>query len=607
MIDFLPPCLGLFNDRPPATIPKGGLSRAKNIRIFSGIPMRDNMGWMGFGKSSMVSTSATTPLIPYGPITLLDTFTLRSEVSFLMAGTPTDLYYWDSASRVFRVITPTYALTGSFTMTAGSPTLTVNGAPDLVALGVKPGDRIAFGSLSATSAWDFVYSVLSVTDSKHLEMTTPFGGTTGAAHLVTITDSFSGTEDEPWSSATFLRATATDDHWYATNGVDWVARWDGSALRASSLSALGITCKVVATFNQMMLYGNIEDTGERRQNAMRSSAIGEPENVATSDAAEMNAVEVDDTLIALEPLAGNLIAYGRNSISTLQYVGQPLTWYRRPTQSTRTPISRRAIVNYGTHHEFLSREGLCRFNGSGDTLIGEQGFAEVVRTLDAARAHQAIGFRDQERQETLWTVPLTTDPSGYPVMQLCEHYGEEDRIVPITERETPSATAFSEYVQSDSLRYSDLPVPYSVCTFPFDARENAAGFPSKLFGDPSGNVFQFLGDSKDGSDLQSILRTKRVPAIDGTVQGVAARVEYGFNENDSADYSPFITFFGSDQIDGNSVQLVRLAVGMAQNENRWQRPRCRARFFELEVSTLTSNTPWRLTGLRLSAVESGAR
>ena len=156
------PNLGLYLGLPPFEIPLRGLKDCLNVRIKQGRISNLNLGWSQFGVFNALS----------GPVTLIDTFFLRTGGQVLIFGTTKDLYKYNEGPESVSFITPIY-VTGTADPTNGSAVVVGGTSWDTK---LKAGDEMFFGAnnevdpdATGNGGW---YEILTVDSAVQVTLTT---------------------------------------------------------------------------------------------------------------------------------------------------------------------------------------------------------------------------------------------------------------------------------------------------------------------------------------------------------------------------------------------------------------------------------------------------
>lgn len=588
--------LGVYLDRAPIAVPKGALSDARNCRIARGHVRAEAMGWRDF-----------QGIVLNGPPTLIDTFKKRDGTRFAIFGTKTDLYRYDTGADEVRFITPRYE-TG---------TVSVSAASDLVGGGAgwttnfKVGDYIHLGASGQTDpdvVWKRIVEIVSGTTARMDSV----AGVTNLAIAYTVRKTFTASDRDPWITETFYAAPGGVDLWIATNGVDHVVKWDGSATQVTSLPALGFTCRYLRQSGGMMLYIDLLESGERKSNVIRTSAIADPENVSTLEATEFNGNDASDRVLAALPLGDVVAVYGEGSASLIQYIGPPIYWVVRTLTRERGILSSRAVIDRGDYHSVLATDGAYRFDGVRAEEFGAQVFREVVRKVALDRLVQTIGFLDMERAEELWIVPLADDgdpDTSVPTTAYSVHYLEEvgPRPVPIMVRDLP-ATAIGLFYRTESLTFDQVVGDFAAQSYRFNDRFFNESFPAKLFGMADGSIMELnAADSQDGDPIVAFARFGRIPLSDGIRRGFVQEVEPIVEELPAATQPLEVRVYGADRAEAAKTLRATVEHDLTGAGQRWHRPRVCERFADFELRTEGVDRTWAAWGLRAKIREAGRR
>lgn len=621
------PTLGVFLDRTPEQVPDRGLQDCLNVRIKNGQIRNENMGWETFPPGGdPINLDGEQGL-------LIAQFFQRSGAAFLLFGTRYDLYRYDEGALEVRYITPTYNA-GQITAAvyaAGPDETTITGSGTQWA--TDPGDRNGGDNAIANdmlhigaddeddpgAAWFRVKQVNSDTELVvDGDATAGFPGTFD----YTLRQRFTGDNLDLWRDEIFPAydtGSGLEDRWYATNGVDNVVRWRGTTLDPNGATRvnLGFTCRVLRRTKNIMLYANLEESGEAKPQSIRSSDVGDPEDVTNGLASEFVPSDGVDPIVDLLPIGDVVAVYNQRSINTIEFVGDPFIFVSRTAVSGLGPIAAGAIVDFGDFHEFLAADSAYEFNGVGVEEIGSQVFREVLRTISPNRQDKILTHIDEENGEVQWIIPRTTDGSGSdggPRQAFTAHYLEEvaeQDYVPFTIRELP-ATATGFFERAATLTWDLVLTEWRNTNFRWNDKFFEAAFPFNLFADESGFIY-VLGTSDaqhDGAQqlpIRSFIRTPRRAAIDGDRVGVAQKVEPYAPRRASADYDLTVRLYGADRLHGDVSLLEEGAYDLTHAGERFVPFRSGARFVELEFETNGIIRPFELDGWAVTVVAAGSR
>lgn len=595
--------LGLYLGIPPILVPERGLQSCNNVRIKHGRIVHDNLGWAPFPDSD-------DPINLDGkPVTLIDNFTTRAGVSNTIFGNTTDLFLFDGSGVVY--LTPRVE-NGTVSVTNGSPNVVGNATTWMDDL--KPGDMIHIGDDGVTDPAEDWYEILTVSSNTALVLSTNYDGDTDTALDYTARSVFTGGADSPFSTEVFYGAVnveGTDgDRWYATNGIDPVVAWDGSSSQVyrPDLGDMD-SARFVKRYKNVMVYGAPTVGGEQRLFSIRTSAIGEPENVVSAEAAEFEVHDGVDPLLTAMPIGDWLAIYAERSIIVTQFVGPPLMFVFRVAVPGFGPRSSRAVAQFSTHHLFIGADCQYLFDGSTARPVNAHVWREVTRQTDPGRLDYLHAFFDEENGELLWAVPLTSDRNTHVETAFVTHYLEDvgRNPMPHTRRDLP-ATVFGFYERETSLRWSDIDVPWSQFNFRWNDQFFSQGFPQILFGDMQGNIY-LLNESntKAGEPIAWFARFSRRPLGNSPARKGTVRRIYPFVEQlPNAAHDMAVRLRVSDTMDGPSRLASEIAYPMAERTAHFVAPRQVGRFCEVEFG-MAEGELCAFTGYDMEVVNAGAR
>ena len=599
------PNLGVYLDRPPIAVDRRAMSDCRNVRVKNGRVTNFSMGYTKFFAQQL-----------NGPVLLIDNFILRNGGQLLILGTSKDLYEYDEVADTADFLTPRYE-TGTVQVTNGSAVVTGVGTLWDTNGNLKAGDQFHAGAAAQRDPSVVWYTILSVDSDTQITLTVNYAeGSAGPGIDYTGRKLFTGDIFDFWDSETFPDAQPADvDHWYATNGVDYVVRWDGVADQVTSLSALAFKCKALRRFKNMLIYINLLlDTGEARPFSARNSAITFPENVSTLEAAEFIIHDGVDPLVGAFTFGNNLFYYGERSVTIAQFVGFPLLFAFHTSPTAVGPLNGRVIADFGDYHEFLSNDSLYRFDGVSIEEINTHVWREALTGQDPKRLGLAFSHFDEENAELHWMLPKTTDSDttdGQPETSYVEHYLEEvDKRkfqTPYTIRGLPmSASGFFERL--DTLTWDEITTAWSTQNYRWNDRFLQAAFAYNLFGDEDGFVYILnSGDTADGAAIASFARFGRQAVVDGIQKGLVKRLYVYTEPLPAAGYSLDVRVRTADQVGATPTVNGPFAHDLTHTGEIFVSPFVVGRFVEVELGTDGPNEPWTVQGYDATTAPAGRR
>lgn len=607
------PSEGLYLDRPSIMIPERGLKDCLNVRVNNKALTRNNIGYGAF------PDGAASPInLDNKPVTLIDNFFPRSGGQFLILGNTTDLFLFNEGAGTVDYLSRRYE-TGTVDVTNGSATVTGSGTSWDSEL--KAGDFIHVGATDQTDPTATWYEIDSVDSDTQLTLTETYNETTAAGQDYTARVTFTGDELDYWETTIFFGGTnlttgSDGDRWYATNGVDPPVAFEATMTQVYEPDFGDIiTCRSFAiTKNIMMLINLTLDTGEDLPFSVRTSAIGEPENMTTLEASEFVVHDGADPLITAFAIGESIAIYGERSITLTQFVGPPTVFVFRNVMNGVGPRSGRGVADFGDFHEFIGSDAMYIFDGIGIQEVNAHVWQEMIRRTSPQRLDFISSHFDEERGDLFWVLPLNSDAdpdSGPPERAIVEHYLEDvggDSTNDIyTQREIP-ATAFGFFERENTLTFDQLAESWEDQNYRWDDQFFQGAFPFNLFGDVNGNVYILnTRDSANGTAMVSFARFGRRPVGDLRNKGVLKRVYPMVETLPSSSHDLTVRMHTSDTPGGVTQLEDEQGYPMTQAGNHFVSTRLAARYVELEFRTEEAGHIWTLLGYDMEVVPGGER
>lgn len=603
------PNLGLYLGIPPLLVPERGMQDCLNVRIKQQAVEKGNLGWSPF------PDSAGAINLDGKPVLLIDTFVPRNDPKQLIFGNTSDLFRYNQNTDELEYLTPRYE-DGTVAVTNASATVTGTGTAWTT--NAKAGDFIHIGDTGENDPAAEWYEIDVVVSDTELTLTEPYAGSTDSGLDYTLRQVFLGDLRTPFITETFLDAEGVEgtdgDRWYATNGVDPIVAWDGSADQVYRPNLGNVdTAVYIRRFKNVMLYLRPTISGSLEVARVRTSDIGRPEDVVDGAAAEFVVHDGADQILAALELGELLAIYAERHVILAQFVGPPLMFVFRTAVTGFGPKSPRALAQFPDHHLFLGPDAQYIFNGAQASYHNNHVFREVVRQTSPQRLDLIHSFFDEENGELLWVVPLNSDADpdeGPPEKAFVHHYLEAvgDNPDPHTKRDMP-ATAFGFFQREGTLTWDQLTETWQETNIRWNDQLLQDAFPLILFGDAEGNVFTLnTQDSQAGTIPLSFVRFSRRPTSNTVRKGVVRRIYPFLEQLPSASHAVQVRLRGAETAEGQAVTLSTQDYAVSQlTSTFFVSPRKSARFVEVEFRTDDTKGFWRLTGYDLDIVAGGER
>lgn len=524
---------------------------------------------------------------------------------------------WNGWVDEFRVSVGTARWTAAFTAptTAYGSALQVlaqSGTPNWLTNTIKAGDFITFGSASQTSISASWYEIASVDSESQLTLVSGPGWTPTTTY--TIRRTFTGDLTDNWSTATFVAPDdgTGDDLWFATNGVDYVVTWDGSATQVVIRSSLAFKCAALAVYKDMMFYLGIDlDAGDFLPTSFINSDVNKPLEVVTGLAGQFRAHSGVDHIQTAHKLGDNLAIYSQRTLTLIQFIGDPVVFAFRDVTSGVGLLAPRLVADFGDFHEFLHRDSQYLFDGVSVSEIGKQVWREVLANRDPVRADLGFTHFDEESGEVHWVVPLGQDAGAGDTTMAAEkgyieHYLEEvgDRVAtPYSARSSPwLCGGFG--ATTGALTWADITGTWQDLTFRWNDNFLLSAFPISLMGSSNGYVYKInTFQTADGTPLVSFVRFGRQALGDGRMRGLLTRV-YPFSEEIVGTLDVTCRFADHAEGDVTITHTEEFDSSLPEG-GHFVSPFRRGRYYELEFGT--DGTAWSISGYDVDVREGGRR
>lgn len=597
----LRPNLGLYTTGPSLTYPKRALSDGLNFRIQNGRLTNTELGWLRFGDFTL-----------NGPVKLVDNFFIRGLDERLIFGTITDLYRYDTAGDAVFFITPIYS-----TGTAAASGTAVTGTGTAWDANVKAGDEIAFGANDENDP-DADWFVIDTVDSD-TGITLEASAGTVVDGPYTIRQLFTGTVSDEWDTEVFVDAGGVEDLWLATNGIDFVVKWNGLDAQVTVLSALGFRAKRLSVFQNMMIYGNLVQAGESKPADIINSNVGDPEDVSSGLSEQFRVVGEPGEIIEMKGLGDNLAIHlkDNDNIILTQFVGDPLIFVFRKASSGISAAAKDLVVDMGDHHLFVARDAQYRFDGASVIDFGNQYWPETLRFLDTNRLHYAFAHKDREFGSIYWVLPRTTDPlagegeTAAPAISDVNHFLEEvarTDPMPVSRRAFPFISS-GIFFQQEGVTWDNVEGAWNDQVNRWDDRGLFAAFPMILVGATDGTIYSINTSNRaDGVALSpSFVRFTKSAIGDGQIRGLVSRVYPFARDPIGVDTSLGVSLWLFDHEYGEPTQSDVLPFDLSHPEGaHFVTPYRRARYIEHQFESIEGSL-WEIEGFDTDVRTGGRR
>lgn len=461
------------------------------------------------------------------------------------------------------------------------------------------------------------FNILSVNTDTSLTLSVAVGspGANTASNLYTIRRKFSDTTGGQWATDVFFNAPGNEDLWFATNGIEPPITWDGVDQTVLLHPELGFTCTTLATFSNMMVYGNITEAGVTKPTSIINSDVGLPLNAGSTGTGlseEFIVYNSADAILNLVPLGDYLVIYGARTIVPAQFVGDPLIFIFRVAIVGIGPISAYAIADFGDFHEFVGADAGYLFDGVTLKETNSHVWRDVLRQTDPARRLSTYVHFDEEQGDLIWSLPNNSDPGvgnedAPPTVAWVEHYledvGQFDGS-PFSKRDFPfTATGF--YQRNQGLTWDEVTEQWQNFNFAWNDQFFQAAFPLNMGGMDDGTIWIInQSQTANGVPLPSFARTGRMVLSSGRERDLLTRIyPYARSQPYMLDVHLFMSDFVGGGMQDKGIQQFDQNLVEGQHFVVFYR---RGRTMEFQFGS-DAGDPWTLDGWDYDKVNGGRR
>ena len=425
---------------------------------------------------------------------------------------------------------------------------------------VRAGDQIHFGSNVYSTIEDTWYTVQSVNSDTSLTLTTPFLGSSQVDWLYTVRQLLTDTTTGPSPylpecvAANFPAAggynevtSGGGDAWFFTNGLDPVVVLYSSAgqLNSGFARTLPFICNALAQSRGIMIYGGLQLPGQGYSQAswIASSDNGFPlqlnsgvgfTGIAVDGPFSITHVSVLGSVVMLYctgPWNGTSDTQGDSSgaVVSASFTGYPTIWSFSDVIKTRGPVCGGAVAEFPDRHQFISIDGMYRYNGLFIQIMNDHIWRAVMKEFDTSRPHAAFCAQIPTYGDLIWATPQLTDPSGqlYGQSAYVEHYMEQPNsylFKPYTKRDFPFTAAVAAQIVTPttfaSLTGTFAAYPRTWVSFPAGGNQ-----PIYYAGDYEGRIWQlYAGNTQAGTPATATVTWGSRVLGTARAQGLVKRV-----------------------------------------------------------------------------------
>lgn len=362
---------------------------------------------------------------------------------------------------------------------------------------VRVGDQIAFGTAGITDVNAPWYTITAVNSDTSLVAATPSGFSGALATYYTIRQRFVQGDTAPpapfapfvwnWCAETFPEAGQpfNSDVMIAVNGYDVTFAWNGVSASGSYRLEVPFLATQVRAYKNLMIYGGLlGETGLILPTSIANSDNGTPTFMAGGVAGQYVVTDSPGVVNHLGILGSTLMIYIggvlSGSVVSASYVGFPTNFAFSTVISGRGPVAARLVAEFPDRHQFLSMDGMYRYNGLFIQVMNDHIWRDLMNpnpaslageTFDYGRAALAYNALHPGHGELQWVVPLLADTNkSCPQWAYVEHYMEQPNsylFKPYTRRWWPYRYA-NLFLSTGNWTWNQFTGPFSGMDVPWN-------------------------------------------------------------------------------------------------------------------------------------------
>lgn len=230
---------------------------------------------------------------------------------------------------------------------------TMSGAPRALLSWLRDDGNVPLVLVTSTKAYKYIDSTLT-------DITRESGPYTGAI-------------------SSFVDMTIFGAACIFTNGSDAIQKWDGSS---DHFVALGGSPPVVATLTTAMTFLVLAGVASYPRRVQWSDS-GNAEAYTGGDSGYLTLYQGPGEVMRLLTLGDSIIAYRRNNIHLLYYVGPPFIWGQRQVFSSNGLLAAGAVVDIDGRHFYLGNDyNIYAFDGANKIALGDSVRQEIQKSID---------------------------------------------------------------------------------------------------------------------------------------------------------------------------------------------------------------------------------
>lgn len=409
------------------------------------------------------------------------------------------------------------------------------------------------------------------------------------------------------------------DMFVLTNNKDPIKYYDGSPTGTLSdlpgltdceygpegVSVTSVRAKCILPYNNMLILGGTTENGNDYPQRIRTSQIGNITKFKNNEDGSGECFVGDltdgvDWIVRLLPYKNYLVAYKERSIQILNYVGGSIVFDKWPAIVGTGLLAPRAVIDLGDEHLFLGPDNFYSFNFQEVLVAGDDIAEDFFRLLDPSKADLTTSFVVEEKSEAWFVFVSINSTTGYHDMAVVYNYETKKWSF----RDMPM-TAFGFYNLKLDYVIDEMEMTIDAADMRFDDSTNLANSPLNLCGDANGYIYQFKGNSKDGSDIACFATSK---LFDFELPFNLKRLlRIQFMVSREGPYNMLVDIGTAANVDEPIVWHPQKRMSLERTMPPWIDVDVTGRYFKIKLSTLEKDQPFKLTGMIFYYTVRGSR
>jgi hypothetical protein len=326
--------------------------------------------------------------------------------------------------------------------------------------------------------------------------------------ITQVASDFTGDADDFFEADNMYDDDAGTMKFFVTNGVDVPQVWDGTGVFADATVPVTLTkAKYVINFQHHLLYLHNTISGNIMPQRIDWSAQGTPEDFISSGSGNNNLAKGTDFITGAKIFKQNLAILKERSLTIVSYVGgvNPFSFIENAVEDIGCSTGNTACNIFGAALIFLGINNIYIFDGYDCKPIGEKIWKEFSRKINMEYAYKSHAILLEKFNLYLLFVPgvgSTVCNSVWIWDYFKDNWSYWEFDV--------NVIATNLYKTVESITIGQLTNKIKNLTWKFGDTTIGKSSPNIIFGDDSGNVYEFntIYKNDNGVAIESNIETK---------------------------------------------------------------------------------------------------